>query len=240
MRCLPPLSAALSVCASLAVADGTYLVTDFDGQQMGALEFVEVAGIETVWDWYDDSGSVVLFIENPRGGQGDWSRGTYYGYYVAYLDHGVHPVCRHSLTNTYGEQSRTWGEVVMTWEGGNADFFYLDGVECGDQGGWSVQASFDYGTPQPPRTGGGTQYGGGGGTQYGGGGGVRGCTTHTLTAEGTGRTSYDDAFGLVQYLFDETLRNEGGVLQSSEGPFCMYTHQGNNNVSCEITAVICN
>ncbi len=246
MRLLAPLSAALLAAANLAAADGSYNVSDFDGNYLGTLQFTEVLGTETVWDWSGADGAVTLFIENPRGGRGDWSNGTYFGYYVTFLDHGVHPTCRNNITDSFGNPNRAWGEVTMTWDGRSDDFFYLDGIECGDMGSWSAQASFDYGgqAPQPPNNNYGNNSGGGyngnsGGGYNGNSGGTRGCTTHTLTAEAQGNNSHFHAENLAFDLLDETLRNEQGVLQSSEGPHCIYTHQGNNDVKCEIIAVMC-
>ena len=138
---------ALLTIPSASFADGFYNLYGPGGDKWGEVAFMEVTGNDTVWVWDTEEGDVTFFIHNPRGNQGDWSQGTYYGYYVLDMPDSIAPPCRgRAIADGYGNRSTQWGDAVMDWS--SQDGFVLAMSECGTGVPQQLSAAYAWGEEQ--------------------------------------------------------------------------------------------
>ena len=127
-----------------ADADGYYNLTGPEGDKWGEIAFMEVVGNDTVWVWGTEEGDVTFFIQNLRGGQGDWSLGSYFGYFVLDLPEHIAPPCPGSaITDGYNASYTQWGIASMHW--GGQDLFHLEMSDCGTAASQQLQAAYAWG-----------------------------------------------------------------------------------------------
>lgn len=62
-------------------ADGYYDLFGANGDKWGEITYEKVQGEDTIWLWPNEEREVIFFIKNPQASQGDWSKGTYDGYF---------------------------------------------------------------------------------------------------------------------------------------------------------------
>lgn len=135
------ISATIVLAFSSSVwADGYYDLFGANGDKWGEITYEKVQGEDTIWLWPNEEGEVIFFIKNPQANRGDWSKGTYDGYFRVDMPEEIAAPCGYAIEDGNGDVATEWGTARIEWTG--KDEFTLRTWPCGGDLGLEVFARY--------------------------------------------------------------------------------------------------